>query len=113
MTHQTTKFATPLEDAFKKDSTINALCYNLTTKEIEHCANRGLEDSLVKKLVVTPLDPCSNAKFAVGFDFEIVLDLREAALSPTTHQSSSLKESHERVGKELSAVIIGQNSNLV
>ena len=122
--HQTTKFGTPLEDALRRDLTINALFYNLTTKEIEDCTNRGLEDLLVKKLVVTPLDPHSTfhddplrvlraVKFAVRFGFDIAFDLREAALSPAVHQSLLLKVSRERVGKELSAMLIGKNADPV
>ena len=63
MQRQITKFGTPLEDALKMDLTINALFYNLTTKEIEDYANRGLEDLLVKKLVVTLSCPHSTIKF--------------------------------------------------
>ena len=122
--HQTTKFGTPLEDALRRDLTINALFYNLTTKEIEDCTNRGLEDLLVKKLVVTPLDPHSTfhddplrvlraVKFAVRFGFDIAFELREAALSPAVHQSLLLKVSRERVGKELSAMLIGKNADPV
>lgn len=120
--HSTTKFGTPLEDALRRDLTINALFYNLRTREVEDYTNRGLEDLLVKKLVETPLDPLATfhddplrvlraVKFAVRFDFDIALDLRNAALSPDVHQSLLLKVSRERVGKELSAMLIGKNAN--
>jgi len=96
--------------------------YNLRTRAVEDYTNRGLQDLLVNKLVETPLDPLATfhddplrvlraVKFAVRFGFDIALDLRNAALSPDVHQSLLLKVSRERVGKELSAMLIGKNAN--
>lgn len=48
-------FGTPLEDALRRDFTINALFYNLTTREVEDFTGRGLGD-LRRGYIVTPLD---------------------------------------------------------
>lgn len=45
---------TPVEDAFRRDLTINALFYNLRTGEVEDLTGRGLDD-LEARLVATPL----------------------------------------------------------
>lgn len=50
------KPGTPLEDALRRDITINSLFYNLITEEIEDFSGRGLED-IKNKIIETPLDP--------------------------------------------------------
>jgi tRNA nucleotidyltransferase (CCA-adding enzyme) len=47
---------TPLEDAERRDFTINALFYNLHTRQIEDLTGKGLKD-LENGIIRTPLEP--------------------------------------------------------
>lgn len=47
---------TPVEDAFRRDFTINALFYNINEDKVEDFTNKGLED-MQKKILRTPLCP--------------------------------------------------------
>lgn len=88
-------FGTPLEDAERRDLTINALFYNLRTRSIEDQTGKGLEDlGLVPgktKRIRTPLEPFRTfhddplrvvraVRFAARFgrEFELNADLVEA-----------------------------------
>lgn len=51
-----TTFAQPLEDALRRDITINALFYNLNTQEVEDWTGQGLAD-LALGVIRTPLEP--------------------------------------------------------
>ena len=46
-TQQTRQFGTPLEDALRRDFTINSLFYNIRTREVEDYTGRGIDDLLV------------------------------------------------------------------
>ncbi len=50
----TMAFGTPEEDAMRRDFTINALFFNITSEKVEDYTNRGLDD-LRRGLVRTPL----------------------------------------------------------
>jgi len=47
---------TPIEDAFRRDLTINALFFNITQQQIEDYTGRGLKD-LKRGYIRTPLEP--------------------------------------------------------
>jgi len=59
-------FGTPLEDAERRDLTINALFYNLRTQQIEDQTSRGLSDLGLSppnpKRIRTPLEPFQTFK---------------------------------------------------
>jgi tRNA nucleotidyltransferase (CCA-adding enzyme) len=50
------KIGTPLEDALRRDLTINSLFYNINKKEVEDFTGKGIED-LKHGIIRTPLDP--------------------------------------------------------
>ena len=50
------EIGTPEEDALRRDFTVNALFYNLQTREVEDWTRRGLED-LRAGVIRTPLEP--------------------------------------------------------
>ncbi|EZG82421.1 putative tRNA nucleotidyltransferase [Gregarina niphandrodes] len=52
----TIHFGTPAEDAYRRDLTINALFYNVDTKQIEDFTGVGMND-LRQGILRTPLDP--------------------------------------------------------
>lgn len=55
------EFGTAEEDALRRDSTINALFYNIHTLEIEDFSGRGLQD-LERETIKTPLPPMQTFK---------------------------------------------------
>ena len=51
----TVQMGTPFQDAQRRDFTVNALFYNLKTKQVEDWTQRGMQD-LRQRRLVTPLD---------------------------------------------------------
>ena len=56
-TSKTRMFGSPLEDALRRDFTINSLFYNIRTGKVEDWTGRGLTDLIENRLIVTPVDP--------------------------------------------------------
>jgi tRNA nucleotidyltransferase/poly(A) polymerase len=113
------RLGTPLEDAMRRDLTINSLFYNLNTRTVEDFSGRGMQD-LQLGLVETPLPPRSTllddplrvlraVRFAVTFNFLVVDDLIEAAQLVEVHDALAEKVSRERVGTELSKMMKGSD----
>ena len=50
------EIGTPEQDALRRDFTVNALFYNLQTREVEDWTRQGLAD-LAAGIIRTPLDP--------------------------------------------------------
>ncbi|KAM5531520.1 hypothetical protein V8D89_014845 [Ganoderma adspersum] len=86
-------FGTPLQDAVRRDITINALFYNVHTRLVEDHTGKGLDD-LQSGTVRTPLSPRETftddplrvlrcIRFASRFGFVMVPELQEAAKDPT------------------------------
>ncbi|GAA6024828.1 hypothetical protein JCM11491_005667 [Sporobolomyces phaffii] len=124
----TVAFGSPIEDAERRDLTINALFYNLRTQQIEDQTGRGLSDLGLQppnpKRIRTPLEPFQTFKddplrivravrFAARFGREFELDdemvraiereeIRQALLDPK-------KISRERVGAELDKMLLGRD----
>ncbi|GJJ74686.1 hypothetical protein EMPS_07044 [Entomortierella parvispora] len=109
------QFGTPEEDAYRRDITINALFYNIHTRQVEDYTGKGLED-LQSGLVRTPLaafntfsqDPLRVmrcVRFASRFNFRIADDAKEAILDPRIKEVLKTKISKERIGAELDKMI--------
>ena len=120
-THQTRQFGTPLEDALRRDFTCNSLFYNIRTRQVDDWTGRGIDDLLVTRQIVTPLDPHTTfhddplrvlraIRFSVRYDMDLSDDIRSAAKSPEVHHSLHLKVSRERVGKELEGCLTGKGA---
>ena len=118
----TTVIGTPFEDSYRRDFTMNALYYNLQTKQVEDWTRRGLKDLLQTKLVVTPLDAYQTfhddplrvlraIRFAVRFDMTLSQDIIKSSMDPQIHQELHRKVSRERVGKELEGMLSGKHAN--
>ncbi|ETW05495.1 hypothetical protein, variant 2 [Aphanomyces invadans] len=117
------EFGTPLEDAQRRDFTINSLFYNLATKEVEDFTGHGLSD-LRHGVIRTPLDPritflddplrvLRAIRFASRFQFPLAPDLVEALEQPNIREALVKKVSRERVGKELAGMLTGSHANPV
>ncbi|KAJ7456510.1 hypothetical protein FB451DRAFT_1407208 [Mycena latifolia] len=110
-------FGTPLQDALRRDITINALFYNIHTRTIEDCTEKGIDD-LKSGTIRTPLPPretflddplriLRSLRFASRFGFEIVPELAEAVQDPAIQHALVTKVKRERVGEEISKIMKG------
>jgi tRNA nucleotidyltransferase/poly(A) polymerase/2'-5' RNA ligase len=115
--------ATPQEDAFRRDLTINSLFLNLQTNQIEDFTGKGVED-LKNGIVRTPTDTTRgiNSKhiflqdplrllrairFATRLGFAIDHELMTAAKDPEVQKALHVKISRERVQEEVRKMLTG------
>ena len=110
------EFGTAVEDAERRDATINALFYNLHTDEVEDFVG-GLEDLRAKR-IRTPLQPEQTFKddplrvlrlirFASRLGFNIDPESEEWMGNSSVMDALRLKISRERVGVELEKMLKG------
>lgn len=116
----TVDFGTPLEDAERRDLTINALFYNINEGKIEDFTGKGLDD-LKLGYIRTPLAPLQTFmddplrilrafRFAARFDFKIDPAISEAVKDATVLEHLEHKVSRERVGKEVEPAVEHTNA---
>ncbi|KAF8061010.1 hypothetical protein FPV67DRAFT_1423258 [Lyophyllum atratum] len=112
-------FGTPVQDALRRDTTVNALFYNVHTREVEDHTGKGLDD-LREGIIRTPLPPRVTflddplrilrcIRFASRYGFDTVTELRQAAKEPDIQQALVMKVARERVGEELSKIMKGRD----
>ncbi|KAF8746220.1 hypothetical protein AX14_000021 [Amanita brunnescens Koide BX004] len=112
-------FGTPLQDALRRDITINALFYNIHTRSVEDFTEKGLTD-LGSGTIRTPLSPKETflddplrvlrcIRFAGRFGFSIVPEIKEAAKDPAIQDALVSKVTRERVGEELDKMMRGRD----
>ncbi|KAG6371634.1 hypothetical protein JVT61DRAFT_9348 [Boletus reticuloceps] len=105
------KFGTPLQDALRRDITINTLFYNVHTRMVEDLTEKGLDD-LRSGIIRTPLPPLHTfrddplrvircIRFASRFGFTMTPELQGAARDQSIQDALSSKISRERIGEEL------------
>ncbi|KAJ2219734.1 CCA tRNA nucleotidyltransferase, mitochondrial [Coemansia sp. RSA 1722] len=111
------EFGTPLEDALRRDITINALFYNIETRQVEDFTGSGIDD-LKSGIIRTPLEPFKTfsddplrvlrvLRFASRFDYSIDAQTSEAIMRPEIKKDLDAKISRERVGVELEKMAAG------
>jgi tRNA nucleotidyltransferase (CCA-adding enzyme) len=111
-------FGTPLQDALRRDITMNALFFNVHSRAVEDLTKRGIND-LYEGVIRTPLPPKETflddplrvlrcVRFASRFAFDMVPELKEAALDPAIQEALSAKISRERIGEELDKMVKGR-----
>lgn len=110
------EFGTAVEDADRRDATINALFYNLHSGEVEDFVG-GLKD-LTAKRIRTPLEPEKTFKddplrvlrlirFASRLGFVIDSASEEWMSNPSVMEALKLKISRERIGVEVEKMLKG------
>ncbi|CCI44239.1 unnamed protein product [Albugo candida] len=115
------QFGTPLEDAERRDFTINSLYYNISNDRVEDFTERGLDD-LKNGIIRTPLDPrvtflddplrvLRAIRFAARFGFELDKNLCDAAQLDEVKDALIQKVSRERIGKELLGMLEGPSAH--
>ncbi|KAI0757417.1 hypothetical protein C8Q80DRAFT_1133528 [Daedaleopsis nitida] len=113
------QFGTPLQDAIRRDITINTLFFNVHSREVEDHTGKGLDD-LRSGTIRTPLPPRETftddplrvircIRFASRFGFSMVSELQEAARDNAIQEALRVKISRERVGEELDKMMGGRN----
>ncbi len=111
------EFGTPEEDAIRRDATVNALFYNLSTSEVEDLTGRGLKD-MQSKVIKTPLAPLQTFKddplrvlrairFASRLNYKIAVEDEKAMSNGVIKDALRLKISRERVGVEVIKMLKG------
>lgn len=106
-----TTVGTPLQDAERRDITINSLFYNLNTKKVEDHTGKGLAD-LQKKVIRTPVNP---KKTFMDDPLRVLRVLRFAAklwftIAPEVLDSLHDQEVVQRLGQIISRERIGQET---
>ncbi|PJF18935.1 Poly A polymerase, head domain-containing protein [Paramicrosporidium saccamoebae] len=109
------QFGTPLQDAQRRDITINALFYNIHTEEVEDFCGTGFAD-LEEQIIRTPLPPRETLmddplrllrviRFATRFQFRTDAALERAIQDEEVDAAFRNKISRERVGTELDKIL--------
>jgi tRNA nucleotidyltransferase/poly(A) polymerase len=107
----TMRIGTPLEDALRRDFTINSLFYNINEDIVEDFTGQGFDD-MDAKLLRTPLpalktlmdDPLRllrAIRFASRFGLSLDSELEESLSDPNVHRELCMKVSSERIGIEV------------
>lgn len=115
----TIEFGTPLQDALRRDATLNSLFYNIGTGEIEDFTQKGLKD-LELGILRTPMEPKKTflddplrilrlIRFASKFNFSID-NLSFLAMKDNDINNAFLKKiSRERIGIEFEKILLSDN----
>ena len=112
-------FGTPEQDALRRDLTINSLFYNIQTQQIEDWTGSGISD-LEHKIARTPLPPLQTflddplrvfraIRFTARFSLSMDSDIRSAAVDPQVQRMLLTKVSRERISKEYTLMMKGNN----
>jgi tRNA nucleotidyltransferase/poly(A) polymerase len=115
------EFGTAVEDALRRDATINAMFYNLNESCLEDLTEQGLED-MKKKIIRTPLEPYQTFKddplrvlrlirFASRLEYSIDEEAEIAMRNEDISEALKLKISKERVGTELEKMLRGKSTS--
>lgn len=104
----------PVDDALRRDFTVNSMFYNINEGKVEDFTNRGVKD-LQDGILRTPLDPVITflqdplrilraIRFAAKFNFELDPELIKAARDSKVQKAFMEKLAHERIWKEMVGV---------
>ena len=111
------EFGTPEEDALRRDATVNALFYNLSSSKVEDFTGRGFKD-MELKVIKTPLEPLQTFKddplrvlrairFASRLNYHIAAEDENAMKDRSIKEALRLKISRERIGVEITKMLKG------
>ncbi|KIR58757.1 tRNA adenylyltransferase [Cryptococcus bacillisporus CA1873] len=109
------KPGTPFEDASRRDLTINALFYNVHTRQVEDYTKMGLSD-LENRIARTPLPPRQTfqddplrivrcVRFASRFNLTIAQEVTESIKQEDVKAGILSKVSKERIGIETTKML--------
>lgn len=113
---------TAIEDAYRRDATLNAMFFNLKTMEIEDLTGKGLQD-LKNGILRTPLDPRKTflddplrclrlIRFAANYGFYFDKCTLDAMKDEDLKIALKTKISRERIGVEFRKMMINRRGLL-
>lgn len=113
------EFGTAVEDAYRRDATINSIFYNLNKRRVEDHTQMGLSD-LAVGIIRTPLQPIQtftddplrilrSVRIASRLGFQIDKETAQAMKNPIVQTAFNVKITRERVGIEVEKMIKGPN----
>ncbi|MCJ1257820.1 CCA tRNA nucleotidyltransferase, mitochondrial [Lignoscripta atroalba] len=113
----TMDFGSPVDDALRRDATVNALFYNLSTCEVEDFTGKGLED-MEHQVIRTPLSPYQTFKddplrvlrcirFASKLGYRIDVEAEQSMSDSSIKEALRAKISRERIGIEVEKMLKG------
>jgi len=116
-----TKSATPEEDAYRRDITINTIMYDINNNKIVDFTGMGIKD-LITGTIRTPEDPLKTFKddplrifrtirFAAKYNGTIDPATYEAMKDPSLIHDLNTKVSKERMGQELTKILQSPNAD--
>src|SRR5690606_12691251 len=113
------KFGTPLEDAQRRDITINSMFYHIQDETIEDWTGYGLldlEEGVIRTpqatettLLDDPLRLLRIIRFGSRYGYALVPEIVEVAKRPLIQKAFLEKVSRERVGIEFNKTISYRN----
>ena len=100
--------ASAVEDAWRRDLTINALYYNINTNQVEDWTEKGIRDLIVQR-IMTPKKPLETlledpsrilraVRFAAQLSFEMSPTLKKAAMDVRVRMALQQKVSRDAIG---------------
>jgi hypothetical protein len=109
------EFGTPLQDAERRDFTVNSMFYNLSTDKVEDYTGKGLMD-LSEGLLRTPLDAqvilaedplrvLRCVRFAATQGMQVDEDVFRAVAALPMESLLRSKVSRPRIGKEMASMV--------
>ena len=112
--------ATPEEDAFRRDLTINSIFYDLLHDQIVDFTGMGIKD-LISNTIRTPLDPIKTfsddplrifrtIRFSTKYNCEIDPETLKAMSNPNLRDIIKKKISKERIGQEFTKILKNPNA---
>lgn len=116
------EFGTAMEDAFRRDATINALFYNVDKQQVKDFTGRGLDD-MAAGIIRTPLEPYQTfiddplrvlrvIRFASKLGYNIDPGVQLSMKDENIHRSLNEKVSRERIGIEVMKMMRDRNPSL-
>lgn len=100
--------ASVVEDAWRRDLTINALYYNVNTNEVEDWTEKGITDLILQRiatpkkalptLMQDPSRVLRAVRFAARLSFDFSPSLYKAAKDDRVHQALQQKVSRDAIG---------------
>ena len=105
---------TAVEDAWRRDLTINALYYNINTNQVEDFTERGIKD-LLSQTIATPKKPLPTLledpmrilraiRFAAQLSFDVSPQLIRAARDDRVRYALQYKVSREAIGAAIDEI---------
>lgn len=116
------EFGTAQEDAMRRDATVNAMFYNLNTRQIEDFTGRGFDD-MAAKIIRTPLEPYQTfrddplrvlrlIRFASRLNYTIDPETAKAMANQDIQEALKIKIKRERVGIEMEKMLKGPDPGM-